>query len=88
MLYVICKASGPDSDIYLDNDYERFIKKDGEKSLVPASDFKPKMTSKLSKSDQTSSKEIEARRRAGLERHSRSREERALASLALGRGRA
>jgi hypothetical protein len=78
MLFLMCKADGPDTDIYVQNDDKRFARKDGGSIKVPDSELMQQATRKLGKQVEPSQKEIEALKRAERERKSRSRDERAL----------
>lgn len=78
VLFLMCKADGPDTDIYVQNDDKRFARKDGGSIKVPDSELKQQAARKLGKQVEPSQDEIEALKRAERERKSRSRDERAL----------
>ncbi len=78
MLFLICETNGPDSDVYVHNDDEHFIQKDGKKNAVSAIKLKSKTARKLLQPAGASPEEIKARKEeAQLEQQSRLRQERA-----------
>jgi hypothetical protein len=74
MLFLMSVSSGPDSHVYVDNDDERFIKKDNRKSKPIEGQVKPKTARRLEQLSGPPQEELEARKKkAELERTERAR---------------
>jgi hypothetical protein len=78
MLFLMCKANGPDTDVYVQNDNKHFTRKDGDSLKVSDPDLAQQAARKLGKQARPSQEETEALIKAEQEGKSRSRDERAL----------